>query len=154
MRFGLSHDMKEKKELMMKNVTEMTVAELERALEAKRAKLKKLIAQKEGLEKKLGTITAEIEQLGGASTTGKARIKKSKTSGSVRLQNERTLKEVVTTLLTSYKDGLGLSDLAQKVLETGYKTSSTNFKNTLYQCLYNHTGINLDKLTGLYRLVS
>jgi hypothetical protein len=72
--------------------------------------------------------------------------------GVSRAKNERSLKEVVTELLGKNKQGLTLHDLAEKVLATGYKTTSTNFKNTLYQTLYHHDGIRLDKETGLYSL--
>jgi hypothetical protein len=58
----------------------------------------------------------------------------------------------VRDILGQQKKGLGLSDLAAAVLATGYQTTSTDFKNTLYQTLYHNHEFRLDKQTGLYRM--
>jgi len=56
-------------------------------------------------------------------------------------------------VLKKQKAGLPLDKLATAVLNTGYKSGSPNFKNVLYQCLYNNKkAIVHDKKTGAYRL--
>jgi hypothetical protein len=46
----------------------------------------------------------------------------------------------VTETLARHKQGLKLPELAKEILASGYKTSSTNFQNTLYQVLYHNSG--------------
>jgi hypothetical protein len=43
-----------------------------------------------------------------------------------------------------------LSELADKVLASGYRTKASNFKNVLYQSLYKAKHIRRDKKTGNY----
>jgi hypothetical protein len=45
-----------------------------------------------------------------------------------------------------------LNELSKRVLATGYNTTSTNFKNTLYQTLYHNDRFKLDAEAGAYRL--
>ncbi|MCA9067550.1 MAG: hypothetical protein KDA84_01415, partial [Planctomycetaceae bacterium] len=59
--------------------------------------------------------------------------KKKKAAG----QNKGSVKVFAEEVLKKEPDGLPLDDLAQRILDSGYKTSSTNFKLTLYQSLYN-----------------
>jgi len=48
--------------------------------------------------------------------------------------------------------GLGRGEFSKRVLAAGYKTTSTNSKNTLYQTLYHNDPFQLDKEAGPYRL--
>ena len=59
---------------------------------------------------------------------------------------------VVLEILGKNKKGFTLADLAVKVNESGYRSTSRNFRNVLYQCLYNTEGITHDDATGCYRL--
>jgi len=126
--------------------TRLTVAELEQLLERKKRRLSSLHRKRDQIEHRLQTVQAKISRIQGLPE--RARAVKSVS----RPKNERTLKEVVTELLGNSKKGLSLQDLSDKVLATGYQTTSTNFKNTLYQTLYHHDGIQLNKETGLYSL--
>ena len=69
-----------------------------------------------------------------------------------RLRNERSLSNVVRKLLGGSKNGYALSELAERVLATGYKTNSANFKNVLYQCLYNSDKFVHDKEARTYHV--
>jgi hypothetical protein len=137
---------------MVKTVKEMSVAELERLLDSKKDRLETLQRKRDLLERQLHSVVEKINSMEGKRGNSVAAAKGRK-GATTRPKNDRSLKEVVTEILTQNKKGCGLDELSKKVLETGYKTSSTNFKNTLYQCLYNHERIQLDKSTGLYRLV-
>lgn len=135
---------------MIKNTKDLTLLDLERLLSGKKNELEQLLKKREQLEKQLTEVVEKIRGIEGKKNGSEVggvgrRI-------AFRLQNDRTLKEVVTGLLTENPKGLGLDDLSKKVLASGYKTTSTNFKNTLYQCLYNHERIVLDKKNGLYQL--
>jgi hypothetical protein len=54
-----------------------------------------------------------------------------------RAKNDRTAKEWAIEFLGQEKNGLPLKDLANRMLEGGYKTTSTNFSVALYQVLHN-----------------
>jgi septal ring factor EnvC (AmiA/AmiB activator) len=131
---------------MMAGRTEWTVGELERLLEEKKQLLASLHRRRDQIEQRLQAVRAKISRIQG--TPERARTEKTVR----RPKNERSLKEVVTELLGKNKKGLTLHDLSEAVLATGYKTTSTDFKNTLYQTLYHHDRIELDKETGLYSL--
>ena len=135
---------------MIKSTKDLTLLDLERLLNGKKNELEQLLKKREQLERQLTEVVEKIRSIEGKKTNGELggvgrRI-------AFRLQNDRTLKEVVTELLTENAKGLGLDELSKKVLSSGYKTTSTNFKNTIYQCLYNHERIVLDKKNGLYQL--
>jgi hypothetical protein len=127
----------------------MTVAYLEHLLDDKKRRLATLHKKRDRLERRLNAVVIQIDRIGG--TRRQANAHRPRTIA--RAKNDRTLKEVVTELLRQSKKGLGLDELSKRVLATGYQTTSTNFKNTLYQTLYHHDGIRLDKENGLYRLV-
>jgi len=142
---------------MVKSPKELSVAELERLLNGKKSQLDQLLKRREQLARELSDVEQKIHAVEGRNsvpagrpaTTRKAHARPK----TVRPKNARPLKDIVVELLGIHKKGLGLDELSRKVLETGYKTSSTNFKNTLYQCLYNADNIQLDKKNGLYKLV-
>lgn len=135
---------------MIKSPKDLTLVDLEKLLHGKKTELEQLLKKREQLEKQLSEVVEKIRTVEGRKNGGD--ISTLGRRMSFRLQNEKTLKQVVTELLTENPKGLGLDDLSKKVLATGYKTTSTNFKNTLYQCLYNHERIVLDKKNGLYQL--
>jgi len=116
---------------------DFTVAQLEKILLKRKTKLEVLIQKRTRLRKKLAQLEKQIVAIGGvAGEAGKARRPRR------RPRNAKTLIVAVSEMLAQHKKGLTLRELANKLLATGYKTTSTNFQNTLYQCLYH----NSDKL--------
>jgi hypothetical protein len=126
---------------MAKRTAVMTVAELERMLNARRTALQELNKRRARVKAELDKIDAEIRALSG----GLMR----KRSG--RSRNKFSLREIVVDLLKRSKKGYSLADLTQIILDSGYKTGSTNFRNVLYQCLYNQPAIYYDEAAGTYR---
>lgn len=129
---------------------DMTVVQIERMLERKRAKLDDLLKRREKLQKQLASVEGRIGAIGGRtqSVGGRRKVRK-------RPKNDRPLIAVVIDVLSQHKKGLTLKDLAAKVLETGYKTYSDKFENTVYQCLYNNDSkLAHDAKTHTYRLKS
>jgi hypothetical protein len=113
-------------------VKDLTVAQLENMLQKRKLKLEGLQKQRDRLRKQLAVLEKQIVAVGGDLHGA---IKKRRR----RPKNTKTLLATVTETLTKHKHGLGLRDLATKILESGYKTSSTNFHNTLYQVLYHNS---------------
>lgn len=126
--------------------TNLTVAQLERLLDRQRAKLERLLRRRATLQRQLAQVERSIAAIGGALEESPRKKRK-------RPRNDRTLLQVVTEVLTGNKKGLTLKDLARQVLETGYKTGSANFENTVYQIVYNNSDkIQHDAKTKTYRL--
>lgn len=133
-------------EVMM--ATDMTVFQLERMLEKKRSRLEGLVKRRDRLQKQLATVEGRIQTVGGLRTEGTRarRVRR-------RPKNDKPLVEVVVDVLSKHPKGLTLKELSAKVLDTGYKTYSDKFENTLYQCLYNNMKrLVHDAETHTYRL--
>jgi hypothetical protein len=127
---------------------EMTVVQLERILERKRSRLDGLLKRRDRLQKQLSSVEGRISAIGGIRSEGGRTRKVRK-----RPKNDRPLIAVVTDVLAQHKKGLTLKELSAKVLETGYKTYSDKFENTVYQCLYNNSAkLAHDAKTHTYRV--
>lgn len=132
---------------MSKQGDEMTVAQLEQLLNTRRTQLDNLLRKRERLTKELEEVEKKIDEIDGI--TGGRRRRRNMTP---RPRNPQSLQKVVIELLTKNKKGFTLSELADAVLATGYKTNSTNFPNVLYQCLYNSNKFFHDPQTGTYKI--
>jgi len=60
----------------------------------------------------------------------------------------------VENILGRTKRGFTIDELEKKILASGYKTNSNNFKNVVYQCLYHSEDVSLNGETGRYVLKS
>lgn len=125
-----------------------SVAELEKILDERKAQLMTLGKRREGLQAELEKVNDEILALMGEGGKMPRRTRRRR-----RPENEKSLRAVVLDILGKNKKGFTLSDLAAKVEATGYKSNSRNFKNVLYQCVYNTPGIGHVAETGCYALV-
>lgn len=123
---------------------ELSLADLEALMNSRKGQLSSLERKRERLAEQLEQVEAEIQSIVG-SNGGR--------SGARRPRNEKSLHGFVVDTLKRYKKGLALADLSDEILKSGYKTNSKNFKNVLYQCLYNATDIQHDESTGKYVLV-
>lgn len=126
---------------MAKASNDLTVAELERILNSRRIALRDLNKRRSKIQKELDKVDAEIHELTGGAGRKRGR----------RTRNKRSLRVLVLDLLKKNKKGYTLAELSDTVLSSGYKTTSSNFRNVLYQCLYNTAGIYHDEVSGTYR---
>lgn len=129
---------------MAKSATGMSVAELDKILDERKHHLHELAKRREQIQKELDKVDEEIQGIVGVA----AKV----TRPRKRPKNELPLRDVVVDVLSKSKKGYTLPDLEIKVSEAGYKSASKNFKNVLYQCLYNTEGIVHDEDTGCYRM--
>lgn len=133
---------------MAKVVQEMTVAQLEQALLKKKGKLETLLARRDKLQRQLDKVQRQIGGLAGRSEEGGGTQRRKRR----RPRNAKSLRTIVMDLLGKSKKGLSISELRERVEQTGYRSRSKNFNNVLYQCLYNTDGIAHEKETGKYIL--
>jgi hypothetical protein len=132
---------------MVKAVSEMTLAELERAFAVKKQQLESLLGKRARLERQLAKVNRRIAQLQGNSTGRLAR------RAPRRTRNAASLQSVVLGILRSSKKGLTLAELQDKVLRSGYKTKASSFRDVLYQCvyrMYKTSEVMYDDSTGRY----
>lgn len=135
---------------MAKSRNQFSVAELQRMLERKRSRLAALLKKRQSLQKSLAAVEKQIAVLEGPKSRSGTQKRRRKPGR--RVKNARPLHAVVTEILSKTKAGLKISNLAEKVVATGYKSKSANFKNVLHQTIYNSDNIVRDKQTGKYRL--
>lgn len=125
----------------------LTAAEMWEQLDDKLARLEELTAERERVQSELHRIDAEIRKIAPARDSAHPDIR------SRRTRNKMSLRKYVAAILTQYDDGLTLADLAEKVKKAGYVSHSRNFRNVLYQCLYNADDIEHRPETGTYVLI-
>lgn len=128
---------------------DLTVAELERMLNSRRMQLEDLLKKRSRAQQQLDQVNAEI-----AALTGDRRGIGMRGKRGPKMKNQRSLREHVEEILAKHKKGLTLADLSAKVIESGYKSGSHNFRNVLYQCVYNTKDVYHDESTGTYKLKS
>ena len=134
---------------MAKTGKQLSVAQLERLLSTHKARLAELLKKQAKLQKSLAGVEKEIETLSGKDTSPgtKTRRKIGK-----RPKNAKSLKVVMTEVLTKNKKGFSLSDLTTKITEAGYKSKSRKFSNVVYQTIYANKQFIHDEKAGTYRL--
>ena len=124
----------------------LSIADLENQIDQRKAQVLALFAKREELQAQIDQLDSEIGNV--VNLDGRP----SRRRGKPRPKNETSLRAVVLQVLGKNKKGLSLGDLADKILETGYKSNSRVFKNVVYQCLYNTTEIEHDTAKGVYKL--
>ncbi|MCA9073755.1 MAG: hypothetical protein KDA93_01890 [Planctomycetaceae bacterium] len=132
---------------MAKAVSQMSVAELEKALSAKREKVDALLTERDQILRELDKVEGKIRDLGGNLSGRRAQGRRGP-----RAKNEKPLWGYVEDILGRSKRGVTIEELEKKVLASGYKTNSNNFRNVIYQCLYHAEQVSHDSSTGRYVL--
>lgn len=140
----------------MAKTPNLSLAELESLVEDRRKRLDDLEKKQQSLQDDLDTISQEIAVLEGKGdrrglAPGKSSGKQKKVRRR-RAKNVKPLKEYVTDELKGQKKGRTLQEISDAVLSAGYTTKSKNFKNVLYQCLYNNKEFVHDDDQGTYKL--
>lgn len=140
----------------MAKTPNLSLAELESLVEDRRERLDELKKKQQSLQDDLDAIGQEIAALEGKGgrrgrAPGKSSGKKKKVRRR-RAKNVKPLKEYVTDELKGKKKGRTLQEINDAVLSAGYTTKSKNFKNVLYQCLYNNNEFVHDADKGTYKL--
>lgn len=132
-------------------VTLSAVQQLEESFNVKRMEIEGLQAKRAPIENEISAINAEISQILGDGRTIESILGIGKRSKRKRFANEKSLRAVVIEAL---KKPMRLAELAGAVIETGYRSNSGNFRNVLYQCLYNNSELfQYSAATGNYSLI-
>ena len=144
----------------MPSLNDLSIEDLQKELEQRQGAMSGLYARRSELEQELAELNNKIAEGGGevkrkrgrpkgsknkpktddaasGSAAPKAAAKKSPAAGRKRPKNDKPLPAVLADVLGDAGGPMALDDIHAAVEKTGYKTSSKNFKNVIYQNLYN-----------------
>ena len=136
-----------------KSPNSMSISELEALLDDQRAEREGLEAERSKLQSKLNDVEERIKSLDGAGAAGGKRGRKRGAAGGTsngkarkRPKNDMNLPDAMEQVLKGAGEPLGVSDIAAKVQESGYASSSANFRGIVNQQL-----IKDDRFTSVSR---
>jgi hypothetical protein len=113
------------------DLSAMSISDLERLIGKRRKVINRLQRKRATLMKKVGALDEEIRGLGGSvSMAGGVII-----STGRRARNDRPLADVVLDVLQKAGQPMKVSDIADKVQASGYRSNSANFRGIVNQLL-------------------
>jgi hypothetical protein len=107
----------------------MTIAQLENALNNRRAQLNQLMKERNRAQQKLDTIERQISRLAGRGMSNGGG------GGGGRVRNPASLVATMENILKGASKPMPVGDIAEAVLKTGYKSTSANFRGIVNQTL-------------------
>jgi hypothetical protein len=111
--------------------TNLTIAQLQRVLNDKKAELDKLHKQRSQLQKKMNVLDRQIERVNG----GAVGLRGLGGGGGTRARNEHSLLDTIENVLRSAGKPLKVGDIMDGVVATGYRSGSANFRGIINQTL-------------------
>ena len=127
-----------------------SIADLERALQRRRAEYTKLLKERVGLERRLGVIDAKLRALGGG--RGGGVMNTAYTTASGRARNSQSLVATLTDVMTKANKPLNVGEIVEKVQASGYRSNSINFRALVNQTLIKERKRFSNAGRGLYRI--
>lgn len=149
---------------MAKKRKNLSVSDLEQLLHQRVSQLETLVEKRKKLLAEFEALDQEFQRLAGTSlgTVGKTtgRSTRSKVVAKPkrkrrRARNAVSLTSVVQQILSKNKKGLSTADIETAVLDTGFKTTSKNFRPMIYQSLgklRENKEVTYDQEAKLYKL--
>lgn len=134
----------------MARTDSLSVSELEQLLRDR------LVEQRDRLAAELAETERRLSELGGGRTGGGLRrvVRKQRPGRAGRRnRNQPALPQVIQDVLQKTKKPLSTEEVMERVLATGYKTTSANFKNVVYLNLFkmrNNSEIEFDAANKTY----
>ncbi len=123
------------------NGSGFSIAQLEKMLLKSRSRVGSLERKRSKFLRQLEQLDAQIAALGGS-----ARMRGS------RPRNKTTLTEAIITVLKKHGSPMKVSDIASRALESGYSSSSSNFRVIVNQALIKDKRFAKAGLRGTYLL--
>jgi hypothetical protein len=131
---------------MARSLTNLSIDELKRIVHARQRELGTLEKRRAKWQKQLKRVDAEIGALTGNGKSPASR-------GGTRVHNEVSLSEVVHHVLSAASGPLGIGDIADKVLASGYRSNSKSFRTVVNVTLIKDKRF-MKAGRGLYQLKS
>jgi hypothetical protein len=115
----------------------LTIAQLQRVLNEKQSELHKLHRQRNQLQKKLNLLDRQIERVGGGANGFRGGRGMGGGGGGTRARNEHSLLDTIEKVLRDAGKPMKVGDIMERVLATGYRSNSDNFRGIINQTLIN-----------------
>jgi septal ring factor EnvC (AmiA/AmiB activator) len=119
----------------------LSIPQLEKMLEDQRTKIGSLERKRNKFQRQLDAIDAQISALGGS---GRER--------SVRPRNKTPLNDVIAAVLKKSSGPMKVGEIARNALNSGYSTSSSNFRVIVNQALIKDKRFTKAGARGTYQL--
>ncbi|MGD0540717.1 MAG: hypothetical protein ABSB33_04270 [Tepidisphaeraceae bacterium] len=123
------------------NDNELSIAQLEKMLERRRSRIGSLERKRSRILRQLDVLDARIAALGGSARTRGARPR-----------NKITLNEAIVAVLKKAGGAMKVADIARNALDSGYSTSSSNFRVIVNQALIKDKRFAKAGARGTYQL--
>lgn len=105
--------------------SDLSISALETLLAKRRRDIARLMKVRQKLEAKIQAVDAKIRGLGGSTTGGRG----------TRARNAVNLVDAISGVLEKTGGPMKVGDIMQKVLATGYRSNSENFRGIINQTL-------------------
>jgi len=120
----------------------LSLSDLERMIQDGRDALRKLERRRARYQRKLDAVERRIAAVGG----------KGRTRGGLRrARNDVSLPETISAVLSQATSPLRVAEIAEKVLATGYRSGSANFRGMVNQALVKDRRF-VSETRGVYRM--
>jgi hypothetical protein len=119
----------------------LSLAQLESLLHSRRRQIDRLLSKRSRLEAKIKAIDEQITALGGPGSGGKQQ----------RARNAVSLIQAITDVLAKAGEPMRVGPITDKVLASGYTSTSPNFKAIVNQTLIKEPQF-VSTARGVYRL--
>jgi hypothetical protein len=103
----------------------LSIPQLQQIIQTRKSEISKLERQRTKLARKLGAIEAKISSLGGFA----------RSRNGARVRNEKSLPEMLLTVLTKSSKPMQVGDITEAVRSGGYKSNSPSFRSIVNQTL-------------------
>lgn len=108
----------------------LSIAQLEGLIRSRRRVIVRLVTKREKLQKKIGAVDARITQLGGPGHDNGRRTRSRR-----RARNSMSLIDAIARVLSKAATPVRVGEIEAKVLASGYRSTSANFKGIVNQAL-------------------
>src|SRR5688500_12454403 len=114
--------------------TSISLAQLEKLVSARRKQLTKLNKVRSKLLNKLADVDRDIFEISGGASAGGSVGGPRRGPGS-RVKNATSLQDLLVSILGKAGGPMGVGEITEKALASGYKTNSANFRGIVNQTL-------------------
>ena len=117
-------------QMAAQKLSNISLVDLQRMIRARRTQLARLEKRRSGLLKRVDVLDAQISELGGEAQPGRRGGARSR-----RARNSQSLPDAIHAVLAKASGPVAVGDIAARVHEGGYRSTSTNFRGIVNQTL-------------------
>ena len=129
----------------------LAIADLQRILDQKQGELRKLYKRRARAERELDAVEREIAKIEG---NGRGGRRGGGGGGGGRARNDKSLADTLEEVLRANGGAMGIAEIMDAVLATGYRSNADNFRGIINQQLikekkrFTKAGRGMDQVMG------